>query len=92
MEARKMANPTETQVEMHGYHSDVYKDVYNIRPRWLRPEDRTVEEWQVMIDRLIVEGQEMVRREQEEDARHATWTAEVTACEPLRVPFPAFKL
>ena len=47
---------TEAQIDMHGFHSDVYKEVHNIRPRWLRPEDRTVEEWQAMIDRLVEEG------------------------------------
>jgi len=87
-----MANPTEAQVEMHGFHSDVYKDVHNIRPRWLRPGDRTVEEWQVMIDRLVEWGQEISRQEREEEAAHQAWVTEVTACEPLRAPFPAFKL
>lgn len=86
-----MANPTETQIELHGYHSDVYKEVYNIRPRWLRPEDRTAEEWQVMIDRLIEEGQEIARQERAAEEREAAYLAEVMACEPLRVPFPAFK-
>jgi hypothetical protein len=81
---------TEIQIELHGIHSDTYKEVHNIRPRWLRPEDRTAEEWQVMIDRLVVEGQEMVRREREEKERQAAYTAEVTACEPLRVPLAAF--
>ena len=85
-----MANPTETQIELHGYHSDVYKEVYNIRPRWLRPEDHTVEEWQAMIDRLIEEGQEVARREREEEARHAAYVSQVTACEPLRVPMSVF--
>jgi hypothetical protein len=86
-----MANPTEAQVEMHGIHSDTYKEVYNIRPRWLRPEDRTAEEWQVMIDRLIEEAHEHARLEREREAAHRAYVAEVTACEPLRVPFPAFK-
>jgi len=81
---------TEAQVEMHSFHSDVYKDVHNIRPRWLRPEDRTVEEWQVMIDRLVEWGQEIARQEREEEAAHQAWVAEVTACEPLRVPLAHF--
>ena len=81
---------TEIQIELHGIHSDTYKEVYNIRPRWLRPEDRTVEEWQAMIDRLVEEGQEMVRREREEEERQAAYTSEVTACEPLRVPLAVF--
>ena len=81
---------TELQIELHGFHSDVYKDVHNIRPRWLRPEDRTAEEWQAMITRLIEEGQALVRREQEEAEAHARWQAEVTACEPLRVPLAEF--
>lgn len=81
---------TETQIELHGVHSDVYKEVYNIRPRWLRPEDRTAGEWQAMIDRLVEEGQETVRREREEEERQAAYTAEVTACEPLRVPLAVF--
>lgn len=81
---------TEAQIDMHGFHSDVYKEVHNIRPRWLRPEDHTVEEWQVMIDRLIEEGQEIARLEREAAEAHARWQAEVTACEPLRVPLVAF--
>ena len=81
---------TEIQIELHGIHSDTYKEVHNIRPRWLLPEDRTAPEWQVMIDRLVVEGQEMARREREEEERQAAYTAEVTACEPLRVPLAAF--
>ena len=81
---------TEIQIELHGIHSDTYKEVYNIRPRWLRPEDRTAEEWQAMIDRLVEEGQEVVRREREEEERQARFVAEVTACEPLRVPLAHF--
>lgn len=81
---------TEAQIEMHGYHSDVYKEVYNIRPRWLRPEDLTVEEWQARIDRLIEEGREQARLESEREAAHRAYAAEVTACEPLRVPLAHF--
>ena len=81
---------TDIQIELHGIHSDVYKEVHNIRPRWLRPEDRTAEEWQAMIDRLVEEGQEMLRQEREAEARHAAHVAEVTACEPLRVPMSVF--
>ena len=87
-----MSTPTEAQVEMHGYHSDVFKEVYNFRPRWLRPGDHTVEEWQAMVDRLIEEGHENARLEREREAAHRAYEAEVTACEPLRVPFPAFKI
>ena len=81
---------TEIQIELHGTHSDVYKEVHNIRPRWLRPEDRTAEEWQAMIDRLVEEGQEMVRLESEREAAHRAYAAEVTACLPLRVPLAHF--
>lgn len=83
-------NPSETQLDMYGYHSDVYKEVHGIRPRWMQPEDYTVEEWQARIDRLLEEGAEDARREQEEAAAHARIVAEVTACEPLRVPMAAF--
>jgi len=85
-------NATEAQIEMHSFHSDVYKEVYNIRPRWLRPEDFNVEEWQAQIDRLLEEGQENARREQEAEERHARIVAEVTACTPLRVPLAAFMI
>ena len=81
---------TETQIEFYGIYSDFYKEVRNIRPRWLRPEDRTAPEWQAMIDRLVEEGQEMVRREREAEERQARFVAEVTACEPLRVPLAVF--
>lgn len=83
-------NATDIQVELHGIHSDTYKEVYNIRPRWLRPEDRTAEEWQAMIDRLVEEGQEIARLEREAEEREAAYVAEVTACEPLRVPLALF--
>ena len=49
-------NATDIQIELHGIHSDTYKEVHNIRPRWLRPEDRTAEEWQAMIDRPPAEA------------------------------------
>ena len=81
---------TETQIELHGIHSDTYKEVHNIRPRWLRPEDRTAEEWQAMIDRLVEEGQEVARLESEREAAHRAYAAEVTACLPLRVPLAHF--
>ena len=77
---------TEAQIDMHSYHSDVFKDVHNIRPRWLRPEDHTVEEWRAMIDDLLVESREISRREREEEGE----VAEPSACEPLRVPLAAF--
>lgn len=83
-------NPSEAQLDMAGFHSDVYKDVHGIRPRWMRPEDYTLEEWQARIDRLLEKGAEDARREQEEGATHARIVAEVTACEPLRVPMAAF--
>ena len=81
---------TDIQIELHGIHSDVFKEVHNIRPRWLRPEDRTAEEWQAMIDRLVEEGQEILRRERAAEEREAAYLAEVTACEPLRVPLAHF--
>ena len=83
-------NATDIQIELHGIHSDTYKEVNNIRPRWLRPEDRTAEEWQAMIDRLVEEGQELLRREREAEETHRAWVSEVTAGDPLRVPMAAF--
>lgn len=83
-------NPSEAQIDMACFHSDLYKEVHGIRPRWMLPEDFTVEEWQAQVDRLIEEGAEDARREQEEAAAHARIVAEVTACEPLRVPMAAF--
>lgn len=83
-------NPSEAQLDMACFHSDLYKEVHGIRPRWMLPEDFTVEEWQAQVDRLIEEGAEDARREQEEAAAHARIVAEVTACEPLRVPMAAF--
>ena len=50
---------TEEQIEMYSYYSDVFKDVHNIRPRWLHPADHTVEEWRMMIDEIIAEGREL---------------------------------
>ena len=81
---------TELQIELHGIHSDTFKDVHNIRPRWLRPEDRTPAEWQVMIDRLVEEGQELARLEREAEESHRAWVAQVTSGAPLRVPLAEF--
>jgi hypothetical protein len=83
-------NPSEAQLDMHGYHSDVYKEVHGIRPRWMRPEDHTLEEWQAMIDSLLEWVQDQTRREQEGEAVHALWKARVTEGSPLRVPMAAF--
>lgn len=58
---------TEAQIDMHSFHSDVYKDVHNIRPRWTRPEDHTVEEWQAKIDSLLEYGRALAAAEREED-------------------------
>ena len=81
---------TETQIEFYGIYSDFYKEVRNIRPRWLRPEDRTAPEWQAMIDRLGEEGQEIRNQERMAEEREAAYLAKVTACEPLRVPLAVF--
>ena len=81
---------TETQIEFYGIYSDFYKEVRNIRPRWLRPEDRTAPEWQAMIDRLVEEGQEIANQERMAEEREAAYLAKVTACEPLRVPLAVF--
>ena len=81
---------TEEQIDLHSFHSDVYKEVHNIRPRWLRPEEYTVEEWRWMISLMIEEGQEAARREAEHEAAHRAWVAEVTDPSPLRVPLAAF--
>jgi hypothetical protein len=82
---------TEAQIDLHSFHSDVYKEVHGIRPRWLHPEEYTEEEWRWMINLLIDDRQEATRRETEATSAHRTWAAEVTACEPLRAKFPAFK-
>lgn len=83
-------NPSEAQLDMCGYHSDVYKEIHGIRPRWMRPEDHTLEEWQAQIDRLLEWGAEQLRREQEAEAAHALWVARITAGHPLRVRLAAF--
>lgn len=83
-------NPTEAQLDMCGYHSDVYKEVHGIRPRWMRPEDCTLEEWQARIDSLLEWGAEQIRREEAEEAAHALWVATITAGHPLRVRLAAF--
>lgn len=82
--------PSEAQIDQHSFHSDLYKETYGIRPRWMLPEDFSVEEWQIKIDRLLEEERENTRREQEAAAAHALWTAQVTEGSPLRVPMAAF--
>jgi len=82
--------PSEAQIDQYSFHSDLYKETYGVRPRWMLPEDHTVEEWQVLIDRLLEEERENTRREQEAEAAHALWKAEVTEGSPLRVPMAAF--
>lgn len=66
---------------------ETYKEVRNIKPRWMRISDHTVEEFEAMTADLRAELEGIARREREEDARYA----ELTACEPLRVKFPAFE-
>ncbi len=83
-------DPSEAQIDQYSFHSDLYKETYGVRPRWLLPEDHTVEEWQVLINRLLEEERENTRREQEAEAAHALWKAEVTEGSPLRVPMAAF--
>lgn len=78
---------TEAQIDMHSFHSDFYKEVYGIRPRWLSPEDCTVEEWQSMIDRLIVEAREE-EEEAQEEARALAAIASTGG--PLRVSLAEF--
>lgn len=83
-------NPSEAQLDMANFHSDVYKDVHGIRPRWMRPEDYTFEEWQARIDRLLEKSAEDARRKEAEEAAHALWVATITAGHPLRVRLAAF--
>ena len=83
-------NPSETQLDMACFHSDLYKEVHGIRPRWMRPEDYTVEEWQAQINRLLEWGADQIRREEAEEAAHALWVATFTAGHPLRVRLAAF--
>ena len=83
-------NPTEAQLDMACFHSDLYKEVHGIRPRWMLPEDHTVEEWQARIDRLLEWGADQIRREEAEEAAHALWVATITAGHPLRVRLAAF--
>ena len=66
---------------------ETYKEARNIKPRWMRISDHTVEEFEAMTADLRAELEGIARREREEDARYA----ELTACEPLRVKFPAFE-
>ena len=49
-------NATERQIHLHSFHSDVYKDVHGIRPRWLRPANHTEAEWESLIEELLKEG------------------------------------
>lgn len=83
---------TEEQIDLHSFHSDVYKEKHGIRPRWLSPEEYTADEWRWMISLMIEEPTEVTHRQAEHTAAHQDWIAAVTACEPLRVKFPAFKL
>ena len=83
-------NLSEAQIDMACFYSDLYKEVHGIRPRWMQPEDYTVEEWQAQIDRLLEWGAEQLRREEAEEAAHALWVATITAGHPLRVRLAAF--
>lgn len=82
--------PTKAQIDLHSFHSDVFKEVHGFRPRWLRPEEYTVEEWRWMIGLMLGDSQEMAHREAEHEAAHRAWVAEVTDPSPLRVPLAAF--
>ena len=46
------ATPSEEQINRCNYYSDLYKEIYNIRPRWLSPAEHTVEEWDRLISSL----------------------------------------
>ena len=82
---------SEDQINLHSFHSDVYKEKYGVRPHWLRPEEYTADEWQWMIGLMIEEEQELNRLEAEHTAAHQAWVAQVTDTSPLKVKFPAFQ-
>jgi hypothetical protein len=41
--------------DVYSIYSDVYKEKHGIRPRWVSPDEHTVEELQSMLDRLYAE-------------------------------------
>lgn len=83
-------NATKIQIDLHSFHSDVFKEVHGIRPRWMGPADCTEAEWQARIDRLVEESRRRDAQEAELAAQHAAWVAQVTDPTPLRVPLAAF--
>ena len=53
--------------ELLGLYSDMYKELYNIRPRWLQPEEVSEEQLREMIAHL----EEIYPREMEQRKREA---------------------
>jgi len=54
--------------ELLSVYSDMYKELYNIRPRWLHPDDVSVEQLRDMVAHLEeIYPREMERRKQEEE-------------------------
>ena len=53
-----MSTPSEEQIDLYSFYSDLYKSIYDIRPRWYKSGDHTVEVWKRMIDSLVSEQSE----------------------------------
>lgn len=53
-----MNTPSEEQIDLYSFYSDLYKSIYDIRPRWYKPGDHTVEVWKRMIESLVSEQSE----------------------------------
>lgn len=52
------STPSEEQIDRYSFYSDLYKSIYNIRPRWLRAIDHTVERWDSLIEDLLGQQRE----------------------------------
>ena len=48
-----MNTPSEEQIDLYSFYSDLYKSIYDIRPWWFKPGDHTVEQWKRMIEILV---------------------------------------
>ena len=53
-----MNTPSEEQIDLYSFYSDLYKSIYDIRPRWYKPGDHTVEQWKRTIETLVSEQSE----------------------------------
>lgn len=65
------ANQTSHRQELADLYWDMYKEIHNIRPRWMNLDAMSIEELEAELDVLTREGELVFAREAEQQARAA---------------------